>query len=126
MSERQTDEQIQDMLDLAEEAGEVEAGEVTVDAMDLVRVLEEIKDTRHHMDLSPDERLEVRLLNWADSEAGGKAAWQAWFDAMNDQHRDVDRHRSKWAILEPQDQQLDRMIAARVVRAALEACRGGG
>jgi hypothetical protein len=125
MSERQTDEQIQDMLELAEEAGEVPGGEVTVDAMDLVRVLEEVKDGRHQMDLSADERLEVKLMNWADSEAGGEAAWNAWYSAMNDQHRFVDRHRSKWVILEPQDQQLDRMIAARVIRAALEACRGG-
>jgi len=73
-----------------------------------------------------DDRLEVKLMNWADSEEGAKAAWLAWKSAMDEQHRDVDRHRSKWAILDPQDQQLDRMIAARIVRAALEACRGGG
>lgn len=114
MPERESDEHLAEMLEVAEEAGEVEAGEVTIDAMDLVRVLQEVTDRRA-------DDLRDKLIEWAHTEAGGKAAWKAWYDAMLSQHRDVSRHQARFEILDPPDQQLHLRIAVLLMTAALDA-----
>lgn len=73
------------------------------------------------------------LIAWSRTEDAARALWHAWFTAMQEQHRDVDRHRSKWAILDPQDQALDSLIVQKVVAEMLatvaseqEVARGRG
>jgi hypothetical protein len=127
MHERQSDEQIADMLERAEDAGKYEAGLIEVDAMDLVRVLHEVIDGRadSRNDAAHTTRLHDGLLEWATTEAAAKAAWHAWYTSMEAQHRFVDRHRSKWEILDPEDQRLDQMIVQKVITAAIEAVHNG-
>lgn len=127
MHEREDDERIADMLAEAEEAGETEAGLIEVDAMDLVRVLQEVEDRR------ADERLEASRVNalydglvgWAGSEEAAKAHFRAWLAAMDSQHRDVSRHEAKWEIIEPQDQLLHARISQLFITAAIEAVHNG-
>ena len=128
MHERQTQEQIEAMLADAEDRGSVAAGRITVDAMDLVRVLREVQD--HRADESQGATAFVRITewleHWAGTEAGARAAHRAWFDSMSQQHRDVSRHAARWDILEPLDQALYSLIAQHFVNAALESVDGRG
>jgi len=73
---------------------------------------------------TPDERLEVKLMNWADSEEGARALWAATKAALEADHHPLDRHRARWEILDPGEQHFNKVVAARIMRAALEACRG--
>jgi hypothetical protein len=127
MLERQSDEQIADMLDLAEMAGAVPAGEVTVDAMDLVRILNEVIDYRadSRNTAAATTHLHDGLVEWAASEPAGKAAWRAWYEAMVHQRRDVSRHQMKWEILDPQDQLLHAQVAQLLISAAIDAVHDG-
>jgi len=125
MHERPSQEQIEEMLDKAEEAAEVEAV-MAVNAIDLVRILHEVQD--HRADESQGASAFINLHDWLDkwaaSEAGARAAWDAWYISMQRQHRDVSRHVARWEILEPQDQALHGLIAQRFVNTALDSVDG--
>ena len=121
MPEREpTDEWLEDAIASAEEAGEVEAGTISFDAMDMVRVLTELRTRRADTD-DPVDYIVGALKQWAETEDAAKAVWHAWATGMKKQYRLIDRHRQKWEILEQQDKLLDAEIARMVIAAALEA-----
>jgi hypothetical protein len=110
----QDDEQIADMRAEAEEAGQFEAGLIEVDAMDLVRVLDEIQRRR-------EEDVQDRLLEWAKTPDGARGMYLAWAASLKAQHQALDRHHVRWEVLEPVEQQHHSSMAQAFTSIALGA-----
>lgn len=118
----QSDESVTELRQVAEDAGTVEGGRIDVDALDLVRILDEVQRRR-------EEDVADRLLEWSKTPEAGRAMWQAWIAALRSQFREVNRHKTKWEILEPSDQVLDGLIAqgfTSIALAAIDEVTGDG
>ena len=118
----QSDESVTELRQVAEDSGTVEGGRIDVDALDLVRILDEVQRRR-------EEDVADRLLEWSKTPEAGRAMWQAWIAALRSQFREVNRHKTKWEILEPSDQVLDGLIAqgfTSIALAAIDEVTGDG
>jgi hypothetical protein len=127
MLERLSEERLAGLANSAGEANLYAGATVQMSASDLLALVAEVSDHRHdqRQDAATTTSLHDGLVAWASTEAAARALWKAWYDSMASQHRDVDRHRSKWEILDQQDQILDGRIAQLFITAAIEAVHDG-